>query len=89
MVHVVILGGTGPTGLLVIKRFFQKYPDGTAVLYARNPSKFPESITSNPAITVVKGELTDVETLSSTFVGSAHVDAVYVDTLKTSRLFQS
>lgn len=77
MPHVLILGGTGPAGILVVKQYFSKYPDGTAVLYARNPSKFPADITANKAVTLIKGELTDEVALSSTFEGK-HVDAVCV-----------
>jgi putative NADH-flavin reductase len=45
----------------------------TVVIYARTPSKLPESITSNPRVTVVKGELSDREALKTALTG---VDAV-------------
>lgn len=74
--RVLILGGTGPTGILVIRRFLETYTDGTLVVYVRNPSKLPEDISSNPAVAVVKGELTDKETLTSAFESGGQVDAV-------------
>ena len=45
----------------------------TVVIYARTPSKLPESITSNPSVKVVKGELGDREALKGALTG---VDAV-------------
>ena len=45
----------------------------TVVIYARNPSKLPETIVSNPAVSVIKGELTDREALKSALTD---VDAI-------------
>lgn len=73
--RVLVLGATGPSGMLVIHEFFKVYPDGVLVIYARTPSKLPANITANPSIAVIKGELTDTTTLTSVF-SSSKIDAV-------------
>ncbi|KAF8594703.1 NAD-binding protein [Ceratobasidium sp. AG-I] len=59
--RVLILGGTGPTGLLLIRKALAA--GHTITAYARNPSKLPEDISSHKSVTVVKGELTDEASL--------------------------
>lgn len=71
---MLIPRGTGPAGIF-IEQYLSKYPDGTAVIYARNLSKSLEEITTNKALTVIKGKLTDDAALSSAFEGKL-VDAV-------------
>ena len=81
--HVLVLGATGGVGDCVAL-FFLRYADPlaglllieyllrdshTVVVYARTPSKLPENITSNPSVTVVKGELTDKEALKGALAG--------------------
>lgn len=74
--RVLILGATGPSGIEIVKEFVNTYPDGSAVLYVRNPSKIPSSLSSIPAITVIQGTLTDSEALASAFKSSGQIDAV-------------
>lgn len=74
--RVIVLGATGPTGILVVREFLRVYPEGSAVLYVRNPSKIPQDISSNAKVSVVKGELTDKEALTSAFESGGQVDAV-------------
>jgi len=77
--RVIVLGATGPSGILVVKEYFKVYPAGTVVIYARSPSKLPADIAANPAVTIVKGELTDEAALTSAFEADEHgraVDAV-------------
>ena len=61
-----------------LKEYFKVYPTGTLVIYARTPSKLPADIAANPAITIIKGELTDEAALTSAFTsdGRRTVDAV-------------
>ncbi|KAH8830159.1 NAD(P)-binding protein [Flagelloscypha sp. PMI_526] len=73
--RVLILGSTSPTGHHIITKYFEKYPQGTAVLYARTPSKLPSSISSNPSVTVVEGQLVDLNKLETCFQGET-VDTV-------------
>ncbi|KAF8175472.1 NAD(P)-binding protein [Mycena galopus ATCC 62051] len=75
--HIIVLGATGPSGILVVKEYLKVYPTGTLVIYARNPSKLPADIAANPAVTVIKGELTDEAALTSAFTSNGRaVDAV-------------
>ncbi|KAK7692831.1 hypothetical protein QCA50_004466 [Cerrena zonata] len=74
--RVLILGATGPSGILIVKEFFRAYPDGSAALYVRNPSKIPSELSSIPAITVIQGGLTDSQALASAFKSGGQIDAV-------------
>jgi len=57
--RILILGATGPTGILLIREALAAPQQHTLVLYVRSPEKLPEDISTHPAITVVKGELDD------------------------------
>ena len=74
--RVLFFGATGPSGVLIVKEYLKTYPDGTAVLYVRNASKVPTELSSSPAVTVVQGQLTDSETLTSAFKSGGQIDAV-------------
>lgn len=61
----LILGATGPSGILIVRKTLEIYPDASIVIFARSPQKIPEDISQNPAITLLKGELTDLDILST------------------------
>jgi putative NADH-flavin reductase len=75
--RVVILGGTGPTGIHLIDEALAA--NHTVVVYARNPQKLPERLRaraeqdqqnnpdsdSNSVLTIVKGELEDAQALDA------------------------
>jgi len=73
--RVVILGGTGPTGIHLIDEALAA--NHTVVVYARNPQKLPSRLRdraeqnpdsdsdSVPALTIVKGELEDAQALDA------------------------
>ncbi|KAI0771017.1 NAD-P-binding protein [Trametes elegans] len=65
--RLLILGGTGPSGLKVIDQALQQ--DHTLVVYVRSPQKLPKHITSHPSVKVVKGDLTDTPKLSEAIQG--------------------
>ena len=69
--HVLVLGGTGPSGLLLIQEALDA--GHTVVVYVRSPQKLPDSIKSNPSVTVAEGQLSDKAALSKALDG---VDAV-------------
>ena len=69
--RVLILGATGPSGLLLVQEALAA--GHTVVLYVRSPQKLPEDITSNTSVTVVEGQLNDEAALSGALEG---VDAV-------------
>ena len=69
--RVVILGGTGPSGILLIEEALAA--QHTIVVYARNPQKLPAHLSKHPEITIVKGELHDVAALASALDGARAV----------------
>lgn len=69
--RLLILGGTGPCGQLLIEEAIGF--THSVVVFARSPDKLPDSIKSNPAVTIVQGQLTDEAQLDKAMEG---VDAV-------------
>jgi len=67
--RILILGATGPTGILLIREALAAPQGHTVVLYVRSPDKLPEDISTNPAITVVKGDLEDLDAISKAMDG--------------------
>ncbi|EJD02146.1 NAD-binding protein [Fomitiporia mediterranea MF3/22] len=65
--RVLVLGGTGAIGLLQIRDLLEA--EHTVVVYARSPQKLPDDITNNPNVTVIKGELNDVDTIAMALEG--------------------
>jgi putative NADH-flavin reductase len=75
--RVLILGGTGPSGILLIQEALAA--KHTVVVYARNPGKLPAHLQARAqgqpaALTIVKGELDDAQQLDAAFAEG--VDAV-------------
>ncbi|KAF8261823.1 NAD(P)-binding protein [Lactarius quietus] len=66
--RVVILGGTGPSGILLIEEALAA--QHTIVVYARSPQKLPAHLSKHPEITIVKGELQDVAALATALAGA-------------------
>ncbi|KAH9066964.1 NAD(P)-binding protein [Lactarius deliciosus] len=69
--RVVILGGTGPSGILLIEEALAA--QHTIVVYARNPQKLPVHLSKHPEITIVKGELQDAAALATALAGARAV----------------
>ncbi|KZT67621.1 hypothetical protein DAEQUDRAFT_657768, partial [Daedalea quercina L-15889] len=68
---LLILGGTGPTGLKIVEEAL--VASHVLIIYARSPKKIPDAIVNDPAVTVIEGQLTDAERLTEAMQG---VDAV-------------
>lgn len=66
--RIVILGGTGPTGILLIEEALSA--KHTIVVYARNPQKLPAHLNKHPDITIVKGALQDSNALTTALAGA-------------------
>jgi len=69
--RVVILGGTGPSGILLIEEALAA--QHTIVVYVRNPQKLPAHLSKHPDITVIKGELEDAAALATALAGAKAV----------------
>ncbi|KAK3900511.1 hypothetical protein C8A05DRAFT_45659 [Staphylotrichum tortipilum] len=66
---VLVLGGTGPAGICLVRELvFRKHE---VVVYARNPSKLPEELVSNPLVEIIQGEMSTPSPLS-TAVSKSH-----------------
>jgi len=66
--RIVILGGTGPTGILLIEEALSA--KHTIVVYARSPQKLPAHLSKHPDVTIVKGELQDSNALTTALAGA-------------------
>ncbi|KAH6842312.1 hypothetical protein B0I37DRAFT_195666 [Chaetomium sp. MPI-CAGE-AT-0009] len=60
---VLVLGATGPAGICLLRECL--YHNHETVAFVRNPSKIPADLAPNPLLTVIKGELTDTDALST------------------------
>ncbi|KAH8086635.1 NAD-P-binding protein [Cristinia sonorae] len=69
--RLLILGGTGPAGLQLIQQALAA--SHVVAILARSPQKLPNDISTHPSVTVIEGQLTDIETLSRAVKG---VDAI-------------
>ena len=65
----LILGATGPSGILIIRKTLELYPESSIVIFARSPDKVPEDIAHQSSVTLIKGELTDLDALSTAVQG--------------------
>jgi putative NADH-flavin reductase len=65
---IIILGGTGPTGTLLIKEAL--VVKHTIVVHARNLQKLPEHLTKHPDITIIKGDLQDIDAVNMALTGA-------------------
>ncbi|KAF9458742.1 NAD-P-binding protein [Collybia nuda] len=67
--RILILGATGPTGILVIRQALKEYQLCTIVLYVRSPEKVPNDLLQNPSIIIIEGQLDNHEMLSKAIEG--------------------
>lgn len=65
----LVLGATGPAGILLVREALDTYKHCTVVIYARSPGKIPEDITSNKSIVIIEGQLDDFEEVSKALEG--------------------
>ncbi len=68
MVNILVLGGTGPTGLALINEAIAR--NHTVVIFARSPQKLPEEIRSHPSVVIVEGSLEDEEAIRRAFTAA-------------------
>lgn len=66
--RVVILGGTGPSGILLIEEALAA--KHVIVIYARSPQKLPAHLNNHPDTTIVKGDLEDSKALDTALAGA-------------------
>ncbi|KAI0700429.1 NAD-P-binding protein [Cytidiella melzeri] len=69
--HLLILGGTGPAGILLIEESLAL--NHSVVVLARSPHKLSNTIRNHAHVTVIEGQLTDETVIDTAVTG---VDAV-------------
>lgn len=67
----LVLGATGPCGILLVRGLLLKYPSDPVIIYARSPHKLPPDInsTTHPTLTIIKGDLTDQDSIDRALEG--------------------
>jgi len=67
--RLLVLGATGPAGILLVREAIEAYPNSTIVIYARSPNKVPEDLKALKDIVIVEGQLDDKEAISKALEG--------------------
>jgi putative NADH-flavin reductase len=67
--RILLFGATGPTGIALVRELLQTHKDYTIILYVRSPQKVPDDIKTNSSVTVIHGQLDDVDALSKAIKG--------------------
>jgi nucleoside-diphosphate-sugar epimerase len=67
----LVLGATGPCGILLVRELLLKHPSDSIIIYARSPHKLPADINNatHPTITVIKGGLTEQDAFDRALEG--------------------
>ncbi|KAF9527298.1 hypothetical protein CPB83DRAFT_856311 [Crepidotus variabilis] len=63
----LIFGGTGPCGILLIRKALQVYSNSTVIVSARSPQKIPEDLTFNGRVKIVTGKLEELDKVEKAF----------------------
>jgi putative NADH-flavin reductase len=64
---LALLGTTGPSGKALVKEALDRGHELT--IYTRSPSKVDAEVANNPRVTVIRGSITDLESLRECFRG--------------------
>jgi nucleoside-diphosphate-sugar epimerase len=69
--HILLLGGTGATGLVFLKHITTLPPTSRpkVTTYVRNRSRLPPNIEADPSIDIVEGALNDAKALNTAMKG--------------------
>ncbi|KAJ6604264.1 hypothetical protein DFH09DRAFT_303507 [Mycena vulgaris] len=65
----LILGATGPTGILLVREVLAAFEGSDVVLYVRTPDKIPEDLRTNQSCITVQGQLDDMDSISKAMEG--------------------
>jgi nucleoside-diphosphate-sugar epimerase len=60
---ILVLGGTGEAGICLLRELIHR--NHPTIVYARNPNKIPADVSASPLIEIIKGEIDEVEKLST------------------------
>ncbi|KAJ7756482.1 NAD-binding protein [Mycena maculata] len=67
--RLLILGSTGPIGILLVREALAAFEGSAIILYVRSPEKIPEDLKTNPRCVVIEGQLDDMAALSKAMEG--------------------
>jgi len=65
----LIFGGTGPSGIALIRKVLVVYPSSIIFLYVRTPNKIPEDLARQSSIVIIHGEITDLDEVEAALLG--------------------
>lgn len=63
--RLLIFGGTGPSGIALIRKTLEVYPSSTIHLYVRSPHKVPVDLAQHTSISIICGEITDLDSVEA------------------------
>lgn len=63
----IIFGGTGPSGICLIRKAVEVYPDSTVVIYTRSTHKIPADLAALEKAQVVEGNLDELDKVEGLF----------------------
>lgn len=87
--RILVLGATGPSGILLTRQSLKVYPSSTVILYVRSPDKIPDDLKSNRSIIIIKGELDARDSLSKAMEGVTAVLSALGPSVKRGPLHPS
>ncbi|KAJ7284010.1 NAD(P)-binding protein [Mycena rebaudengoi] len=67
--RILILGATGPTGVLLARESLAVFESASIILYVRTPAKLPADLSAHPHVVVIEGQLDDDAHLSQAMEG--------------------
>jgi len=65
----LIFGGTGPSGIALIRKSLEVYPASTVLVYVRSPQKVPADLSQNPSVIIIAGELAELDKVEAALAG--------------------
>ena len=72
--QILLLGGTGPVGILFLRQALER--NHTVVVYARSPDKIPLDLREHASVKVIRGSLEDTNLIRQAFSVEGGIDAV-------------
>ena len=67
--RLLIFGGTGPTGIALIRKALEVYPTCTVFVYVRSPQKVPADLYQHPSISIITGQLAELDKVEAALAG--------------------
>lgn len=72
--RILIFGGSGPSGIALIRKALEVYHDSTLYIYVRSPQKIPEDLTGDSSVVIIHGSLTELDKVEAALLGKTVID---------------